>query len=89
MAAKAKYFLNNIQTQSLPKEYKSLSLSVNWNREAPLNVDVDIDNVTFYGDEAQQIIDFFNTYGFGVLMPFGIQINGVNATFRIKRTQKL
>lgn len=77
MAAKAKYFLNNIQTQSLPKEYKSLSLSVNWNRETPLNVDVDIDNVTFYGDEAQQIIDFFNTYGFGVLMPFGIQINGV------------
>lgn len=77
MAAKAKYFLNNIQTQSLPKEYKSLSLSVNWNREEPLNVDVDIDNVTFYGDEAQQIIDFFNTYGFGVLMPFGIQINGV------------
>jgi hypothetical protein len=77
MAAKAKYFLNNILTESLPKEYKSLSLSVNWNREQPLNVDVDIDNVTFYGDEAQQIIDFFNTYGFGVLMPFSIQINGV------------
>jgi hypothetical protein len=75
--ARAQYFLNNIPTLSYPEQWKTLSLSVNWNRTEPLTVDIDIDNVTFYGEDAENIIAFFNTYGFGVMMPFEIKIDGV------------
>lgn len=75
--ARAKYLLNNIPTTSLPLQWEELSLSINWNRTEPLTVDVDIDNVTFMGEDAETIINFFNTYGFGVMMPFDIQIDGV------------
>jgi hypothetical protein len=75
--ARAQYFLNNIPTLSLPEQWETLSLSVNWNRTEPLTVDIDLDNVTFYGEDAETIISFFNTYGFGVMMPFDIKIDGV------------
>jgi hypothetical protein len=72
--ARAQYFLNNTPTLSYPEQWKTLSLSVNWNRTEPLTVDIDIDNVTFYGEDAENIIAFFNTYGFGVMMPFEIKL---------------
>jgi hypothetical protein len=75
--ARAQYILNNVPTPNLPKEWETLSLSVNWNRTEPLTVDIDLDNVTFYGEDAETIISFFNTYGFGVMMPFDIKIDGV------------
>jgi hypothetical protein len=75
--ARANYLLNNIPTVSYPEQWKELSLSINWNRTEPLTVDVDLDNVTFYGEDAETIINFFNTYGFGVMMPFDIEIDGV------------
>lgn len=75
--ARAQYFLNNIPTLSYPEQWETLSLSVNWKRTEPLTVDIDIDNVTFYGEDAENIIAFFNTYGFGVMMPFEIKIDGV------------